>query len=980
MADAFSVISSALPSTTRVLAFRGTEAISAPYELQIHLWIEDPAFDMGAAIGADMTLSIHREDGQPCVFHGVLATIETVDDLERGSVYRTSLVPRLWQLSLTQHSRVFVGQTAPAIIEETLKAAGMTSADYELKLTGTYSPLEHVCQYRESNLAFLSRRMEREGIYYFFVQGESRERLVVTDDKSFHPPFAAAPVRYHRVAGAGAGSVEGLRSFTCKHTTLPGSVVVKDHDYLRPALDVSGRWAVSDRGEELHLHGENFVTPEEGQRLARIRGEELKARQTVFRGVGNTPLLRPGHSFALQEHPRQGVDGEYLTTELVHTGHHLGGVAGVKALLGLEEEPDEVYRVEVVAIPKGVQFRPGRRTPTPRIYGTERAVVDGPADSDYAQLDEHGRYLVKMHIDESPARDGKASARVRMMQPHGGSPESFHFPLRKGTEVLLSFEGGDPDRPVIAGVVPNLVNPTGVTSANATRNILQTGGRNRFQLEDREGKQHVRFSTPHLNSFLHLGAPNDGHNWIGNTDGNTYSITGQDSETGVGGSRLTVIGDAQGTYTKSDGSKVTGNEMDPLLLGEALALANPAANQGNIKGVTGGMDTVGSAAPVKAGTITVTETGSGTPTSTITVPAAPGAGGTAGDVTGSGGPSGVTIQFADSPGTSFSLNLTPPSTDAVPASGTNPGMIATGILQDPDTRTGYRPGSDIKILAGDNVTKGDHDNVSAYAGDQIAHVHGHSISFVGMGQGPNAWTAPAQAPQIDDTTLLPAQGTPIQQSTIYGGTISTVYAPSQLQPTSTLVVQPPTAVPTDGSEAQRSLVFGNQLSWVSGSTSTTVNGTQTTAVQQGSHSTITAPSPPANINAPTHDEPTTAQSTVILGDQYSYVDGTQNVTIEGRKYTEIFGEQHTTVHSDSYSTISGASISTAVHRFSATAVINAAADLFKFAAFLNQVTVGATKSSYSVFSTNQSVTRVDYAGAHVAAGDKVFASIMCLFV
>ena len=42
-----------------------------------------------------------------------------------------------------------------------------------------------------------------------------------------------------------------------------------------------------------------------------------------------------------------------------------------------------------------------------------------------------------------------------MMQPHGGDIEGWHFPLRKGTEVLFTFLGGDPDRPVIAGVVPN---------------------------------------------------------------------------------------------------------------------------------------------------------------------------------------------------------------------------------------------------------------------------------------------------------------------------------------------------------------------------------------------------------------------------------------------------------------------------------------------------------------------------------------------
>ena len=67
--------------------------------------------------------------------------------------------------------------------------------------------------------------------------------------------------------------------------------------------------------------------------------------------------------------------------------------------------------------------------------------------SEYAQLDEHGRYKVRILFDESQRRAGQNSAWVRMAQPHGGEPEGWHFPLRSGTEVRLSFVGGDPDRP-----------------------------------------------------------------------------------------------------------------------------------------------------------------------------------------------------------------------------------------------------------------------------------------------------------------------------------------------------------------------------------------------------------------------------------------------------------------------------------------------------------------------------------------------------
>ncbi len=278
MTDAFSATSSALPPTARVVALRGTEALSALYSFEIYLLVEDPAFDMAAALGADATLAVHADDGQRHAFHGILASVETVDDAGQGALYRLVLVPRLWRLTLGRHSRVFVDETAPGILQTVLHDAGFLVDDYTLRLSGTYARQPHVCQYRESSVAFLSRRMEREGIYYFFEQGEARERLVITDDRSFHAALPRDPVRYFRVAGPGAAGAAGLASFvTCKHSVDRGQRPrrgLRLHSSRR-STSPARRRGLGLAPEEVHLYGENFVTPEEGARLARLRAEEL---------------------------------------------------------------------------------------------------------------------------------------------------------------------------------------------------------------------------------------------------------------------------------------------------------------------------------------------------------------------------------------------------------------------------------------------------------------------------------------------------------------------------------------------------------------------------------------------------------------------------------------------------------------------------------------------------------------------------------
>ena len=157
------------------------------------------------------------------------------------------------------------------------------------------------------------------------------------------------------------------------------------------------------------------------------------------------------------------------------------------------------YRSRVRAIGGDVQYRAMRRTPVPRIYSLERGHVDGADESDFAQIDEHGRYKVKLHFDWADNTDdaaGKASMWVRMIQPHGGANEGFHFPLRRSTEVLIAFLGGEPDRPVIVGAVPDAVHPSPVTSENNTQNVIQTGGLNRVEMEDNTDKQYIDISTP----------------------------------------------------------------------------------------------------------------------------------------------------------------------------------------------------------------------------------------------------------------------------------------------------------------------------------------------------------------------------------------------------------------------------------------------------------------------------------------------------
>lgn len=548
MNDLITISSSALPDVgTRVIGFRGVEAISRPYEIEIFVSLEGSEgdeVDLADAIGAKAKLIIDRTDDKlpPFIFAGVVAGMDLLHAVEGRSLVRVVIVPRLHLLGLSRHSRLFTKMSVPDIIESILSDNGFGGDDYELRL-GSYDTEEHITQYRESDLDFISRWMEREGIYYYFVHSEDGEKLILADDKTYEEDALGTPISYFPQLGHDRSAGASFRSFVARHRTLPSSVKLKDYDYARPNLAISGSASVSSTGAgEVSLYGERFFTPSAGERLAKLRSEEMLAREVVYHAAGTRSHIRPGAKFDIEEHPRPALNTTYLAITVHHFGNQAAGNSAFRELMQLEHE--DVYFAEVDAIPAKAQFRAESRTTWPRIFGYENGIVDGPADSEYAQIDDQGRYAVKFKFDETNLKDGKASTFVRMMQPHGGGIEGFHFPLRKGTEVVFSFLGGDPDRPVISGVTPNALTPSPVTSGNHTLNVVQTGGRNRFELDDRNGQQRVTLSTPHENSYVRMGYPNARHQMIVYTNRNTVLEAGEDFDLKVGQTQGHGIWDA----------------------------------------------------------------------------------------------------------------------------------------------------------------------------------------------------------------------------------------------------------------------------------------------------------------------------------------------------------------------------------------------------------------------------------------------------
>jgi len=561
--DPFQASCDALSGATFV-AFTGREAISEPFVFNVFVSVapgDVPERD--DVIGSPLTLTVvgAEEAAAPQQTHGIVSAMESVREEPERSVLRLEVRPKLWFLGLSEHSRVFTEMTVEDVVKEVFSEAGLE--DYDIRLAGSHPTRPHQSQYKESDLAFVQRLLERDGIFYFFEHTADTHTLVITDDPQQHVPSRGTPVRYHPVEGGDLGgdfviSMRERRSLTAKSVTLT------DYDYEKPALDITGEQSADGVGGKVVVHDAGSLDPGDAKRLAKIRVEALKAHAHTFSCHGSAFHLRAGLTFELSAHPR--LNGTYMVTELFHRANARAQSAELAELLGVVK--DDVYVIDFKAIAGNLTYRPEQVTRRPRVTGVERGVISGDSESDYAQLDDAGRYNLKLGYDETDRAGSSSSVRTRMIQPHAGAPEGWHLPLRSGTEVMVGFIAGDPDRPIIAGAVPNAHTPSVVTSSNHTKNIFHSGGDNHIEIEDQDGAQWVDVRSPTEDSRLHLGTPHDddSHYVVQHTDADCRFKIGTDQDILVGATLTEdVTKDVTEKYNTSQESDVKGPQTTIVL-------------------------------------------------------------------------------------------------------------------------------------------------------------------------------------------------------------------------------------------------------------------------------------------------------------------------------------------------------------------------------------------------------------------------------
>jgi type VI secretion system secreted protein VgrG len=531
------------PDILLLHGFKFHEEISHLFDLRVEMVADlkdEVKFDK--IIGQGVTVEMGLMDGSKRYFNGIVNRFSQGKRDEKFLHFRARVVPKLWLLRKKVRSRIFQHITVPDILKQVL-----TGFDVSYEIAGTYYQRDFCVQYRESDFAFASRLMEEEGIYYFFKHTDGNHQMVVTDIPNKHPAVPGnSSVVYEEMTGeqrtenriTNWEKIQELRAGECtlwdhcfelptnhleaKEKTIGAVPVGKVTHKLNLANDTLELYdypgAYAQRFDGIDPAGGDRPADiqhifEDRTRTVRLRMEQEEVNGLLIRGESDCGQFTAGHKFTLERH--FDADASYLLTRIEHEGSD-------SSYRGETSDGDAfTYSNRFHAIPDALRFRPQRVTHKPVIAGMQTATVVGPAGEEIF-VDKYGRVKVQFHWDREGKNNANSSCWIRVSQVWAGKGWGAFFWPRIGHEVVVMFEEGDPDQPIVTGSVYNADNMpwfklpknkelAGFKSASVSGSAHHNY--NGIVFNDIKGKEHLSIHSEHnlslnseLNKMIHAGA------------------------------------------------------------------------------------------------------------------------------------------------------------------------------------------------------------------------------------------------------------------------------------------------------------------------------------------------------------------------------------------------------------------------------------------------------------------------------------------
>lgn len=478
------------PEPLLVHRLRGTEDLSGPFRFDVRATMrrDGAAPSVDELLGQNAVLHFGAGGAERTV-HALVATARTDEEhppFDRVG-YRLRLVPRLWLLRHQHRSRIFRQRRVDQVISRVLDDAGIGAVWRTERPVESLPTREYLTQYEESDYAFVLRLCAESGLLFRDATDTDGAPVVV---------FGSGPTAYQRPAldlrFAAESALDGIdsdrvTSFRPVVRVRANAAEYREWDPRRPAAPIRARL---ERGapiggdlEHYTHHPDLLFTHREHAEAEPSRAlDRLRADARCARGESRAPELAPGRCFTVRGADLGGDEREHLVTRVEHRAWDAPG----RTRRHLYENAFECVPADVTA----ALALQRRRT----IGGTLTATVVGSGE---IHTDPSAQVKVRFHWDRDGETTEHSSCWLRVMQPWAGAGWGTQFIPRVGMEVVVSFDGGDPDRPFVLGALYNGAHPPPFRLPDeADRSGIRTDsvggeGFNEISFRDRAGDEQI---------------------------------------------------------------------------------------------------------------------------------------------------------------------------------------------------------------------------------------------------------------------------------------------------------------------------------------------------------------------------------------------------------------------------------------------------------------------------------------------------------
>ncbi|WP_158998526.1 type VI secretion system Vgr family protein [Pigmentibacter ruber] len=409
---------------------------------------------------------------------------------KKEKIYTFNIKPSFYKLNEGRRRKIFQNKSCIEIVEEILKENNYSEYKLNISDKSIYKKLEYITQYEESNLDFISRLLEQNRIFYFYLYDTNKQtcEFIISDNYTQFKDETKIPFNVVYQFSAKDKFTEIFPPLS-RERQIINSILVNAYNYKIPKTKLTKQQKNEDQNL-FSTYGENFQSISDVEKYLTTLFLEKNYDSTNFESYIRRPI-DIGTKIKIKSKDYPEYDGEYVIFKRSFT----------------IEKSRLLYNI--CFFPAEKKFAPNLKFKKPIVHGIQLAIVVGNKNEN-VYVNKSGTIRVQFYWDQDHEFNQESSNDIRVSQFFGGrsgenSSMGAWFIPRVGQEVVVGFINGDPDQPIILGCLYNGSNASpfegkenseGYTKSGIKTCSIPDGEKgHEFIFDDKKDEEKITLST-----------------------------------------------------------------------------------------------------------------------------------------------------------------------------------------------------------------------------------------------------------------------------------------------------------------------------------------------------------------------------------------------------------------------------------------------------------------------------------------------------